>query len=150
MLKDSDHNALELKQAKRRIAILEKELERERQLQEYYHKDIVLISSKGERPIPKSLNDVTRYYYDFLVGEIQIVFGFPLIKLGMLSHFGLLLMTLYLKGIDLHGFQFFVIFYPIGLGLAVIFSVITAKNEKQKSIQSLSDKNQETTKETLQ
>lgn len=103
------------------------------QLEEFYQREIIVISTKDERPNPESLREVLMYYFDWLFGEITLLYGFiPLFKLGLIPHLSLTL-ALMIVTLRVQSSLALVLFtYLLGIIIVVIMKVLVVLIEKRR------------------
>lgn len=103
------------------------------QLEEFYRKEIIVISTKDERPKPESLREVGMYYFDWLFGEITFLYGFiPLFKLGMVPHLALFLSLLIVVLRVQSSLALAIFTYLLGIIIVVIMKVLVVLIEKRR------------------
>lgn len=103
------------------------------QLEEFYRKEIIVISTKDERSKPESLREVGMYYFDWLFGEITFLYGFiPLFKLGMVPHLALLLSLLIVVLRVQSSLALAIFTYLLGIIMVGIMKILVIIIEKRR------------------
>ncbi|MBE6164304.1 MAG: hypothetical protein E7156_03140 [Streptococcus gallolyticus] len=103
------------------------------QLEEFYQREILVISTKDERPKPESLREVGMYYFDWLFGEITFLYGFiPLFKLGMVPHLALLLSLLMVVLRVRSSLALAIFTYLLGIIVVGIMKILVTIIEKRR------------------